>query len=111
MDNEKTMYSTTLGELMADDYDIYLSKNKISGYDLEISGPDLHLEEKGIHEYAIESFAEICRNFLWFYDKLKEKEEIDGGLDLHADANHQHALDLVAEYLGPELFEGEPKVD
>ena len=67
--------NTTLDQIMADDIEVYLKKNPIFGYDLEISSKDgeFEVKETQMHEYAIESLAEFCRRFLHDYD-LANKE-------------------------------------
>lgn len=73
----RTICDVTLYDLMAEDFSVWVSKNKQFGFDLQIEGDDaeLAIEEKGIHPFAMESFADLCRRFLYFYDKVKAKEE------------------------------------
>ncbi len=64
----------TLYDLMAEDLDIWLYKHKEFGYNLEIddeNGDEL-VREKGIHPYAVDSFADFCRSYLAFYDKANQ---------------------------------------
>ena len=72
----KTMNEVTLYDLMAEDLDVYVKKNKGFGFDLEIddeNGEPL-IREEGIHPAAVDSFADFCRSFLAFYDKTQSKE-------------------------------------
>ena len=66
--NEITLY-----DLMAEDLDVWVSKNKKFGFDLEIEDEkgQVIVDEKGIHPFAMESYADMCRRFLHFYDKVK----------------------------------------
>jgi hypothetical protein len=64
----------TLADLMAEDIDIWISKSKEFGYDLQIDNDDGKvLDEKGVHPYAMDSFADLCRRFLHFYDSAKAR--------------------------------------
>lgn len=67
----KTINEITLYDLMSEDFNIWVSKNKSFGFDVEIESNkgNVVLEEKGIHPCAMESYAELCRAFLKFYDK------------------------------------------
>jgi len=73
----RTINEITLYDLMAEDFSVWVGKNKSFGFDLQIEGDDttLAIEEKGVHPFAMESFADLCRRFLYFYDKVKAKEE------------------------------------
>lgn len=75
----RTMNDVTLYDLMAEDYSVWVSKNDKFGFDLQIESDDcdLAINEKGVHPYAMESFADLCRRFLYFYDNIKIKEEAD----------------------------------
>lgn len=70
--NEITLY-----DLMAEDLDVYVTKSKGFGFDLQIDNEEGEtvVDEKGIHPYAMESYADMCRRFLNFYDKVKAKSE------------------------------------
>lgn len=67
----KTICSLTLHDLMAEDVDIWLTRNKKFGFDLEIDDEEGHelIIEKGIPDAAAESFARFCRHFLSCYDR------------------------------------------
>lgn len=66
----------SLYDLMAEDLTVWISRNKNFGFDLSIEGddPTERIEINGIHSYAMESFSDFCRRFLYFYDKLKDSE-------------------------------------
>ena len=71
----KTMNDVTLYDLMAEDVDVWLTKSKDFGFDLQIDdeeGSPL-IDEKGIHPYAIDSFAALCRSFLSGYERACAK--------------------------------------
>lgn len=67
----------TLCDLMAEDLDVWITNNKKFGFDLQIDDENGQtiVDEKGIHPFAMESYADMCRRFLYFYDKLKAKSE------------------------------------
>ncbi len=72
----KTMNDVTLYDLMAEDLDVWVSKNKCFGFDLEIddeNGEPL-VREAGIHPCAADSFADFCRRYLACYDKASASE-------------------------------------
>jgi hypothetical protein len=79
--NEITMY-----ELMAEDLDVYVSKSKGFGFDLQIDNEEGEtvVDEKGIHPYAMESYADMCRRFLHFYDAVKAKSEAEFNANVEA---------------------------
>ena len=67
----KTIQDVTLSDLMGTDLDVWLSKNKGFGFNLQIddeSGCAL-IDENNVHPYAAESFADFCRSYLACYDK------------------------------------------
>ncbi len=70
--NEITLY-----DLMAEDLDVWVSENKKFGFDLQIDNEngETIVDEKGIHPFAMESYADMCRRFLHFYDNAKAKSE------------------------------------
>lgn len=74
----RTINEVTLYDLMAEDFTVWVGKNKKFGFDLEIEGDDetLKIEEAGVHPYAMESFADLCRRFLHFYDKANNELQV-----------------------------------
>lgn len=75
MDLLKSVHALSLGDLMGEDYGIWIQKNKEFGFDIEIENEDTQtvIREKGIHPYALEGFAQFCRNFLDCYSKFEEQ--------------------------------------
>jgi len=65
--NEITLY-----DLMAEDLDIWVCKNKAFGFDLQIDNDngETIVDEKGIHPFAADSFAAFCRSYLAFYERV-----------------------------------------
>lgn len=70
----KSLSEISLHDLMAEDFSLYISKNKTFGFDIELEGEnkDMCISQKGVHLYAIESFASVCRQYLKFYDGFIE---------------------------------------
>lgn len=73
----KTLNDVTLSELMAEDLEVWVTKSKGFGFDLQIDNEegDTIVNEKGVHPFAMESYADMCRRFLHFYDAVKAKSE------------------------------------
>ena len=72
----KSLNDVTLYDLMAEDLDVWLGKNKEFGFVLQIddeNGEEL-LDEKQIHPAAAETFADFCRRYLHSYDRITNKE-------------------------------------
>lgn len=65
----------SLYDLMGQDFELYLKKNKQFGYDLSIESYDgqFNVEEEQVHPAAIEYFAEFCQSFLAFYNRAQIK--------------------------------------
>ncbi len=74
----RTINDVTLYDLMAEDLSVWIGNNKKFGFDLHIEGDDrtLAIEDQGVHPYAIESFADFCRRFLYSYERAIEREEM-----------------------------------
>lgn len=73
----RNICEVTLYDLMAEDFTVWVGKNKQFGYDLHIEGYDNdspEIEEEGVHPCAIDSFAEFCKKFLSQYERLQNKE-------------------------------------
>lgn len=66
----------SLGDLMGEDHDIWISKNNQFGFDIEIDNEEAQtiLKEEGIHPAAIESLALFCKRFLGSYAYYCDKE-------------------------------------
>ena len=72
----KSLNDVTLYDLMAEDLDVWLGKNKEFGFVLQIddeNGEEL-VDEKQIHPAAAETFADFCRRYLHSYDRITNKE-------------------------------------
>lgn len=67
----------TLYDLMAADHDIWITPNKKFGFDIQIDNEDGEtiIDDKGLHPFAVEGFANICRRFLNFYECANDKIE------------------------------------
>jgi len=75
----KTISNVTLYELMAEDLDIWVSKSKEFGFDLVIQNEEYEtiVDEKEIHPFAMEAYADMCRRFLCFYDRVKAQSDVE----------------------------------
>ena len=72
----KSIANVTLYELMSEDFDVWITKNKAFGLDISLDneeGETIALD-KGVHKCAIEGFAEFCRKYLYVYDKVSKQE-------------------------------------
>lgn len=72
----KTLNDITLYDLMAEDLDIWVTRHKQFGFNLEIdddNGEPL-IREQGVHTCATDSFADFCRRYLSAYDKASQLE-------------------------------------
>jgi hypothetical protein len=70
----QSIHDITIADIMGEDLNIWIGKNKEFGYIMEIDGENGRaLSEKCIHPFAMESMAYFCRRFLGFYDQLEEK--------------------------------------
>ena len=66
----------TLSDIMAEDLDVWVSKNKEFGFVLQIDnekGEEI-VCEKCIHPYAAESFADFCRRYLSCYERIIDQD-------------------------------------
>lgn len=72
----KTLNDVTLYDLMSEDLDVWVSKNKSFGINLEIDAEDgeILISEEGVHPFAADSFADFCRRYLNSYARLQERE-------------------------------------
>ncbi len=73
------MTKLSLYDLMAEELDVWVAASKTTkyGYALQIfdeNGKKIIDEEK-IHPAAMESYAAMCRRFIHFYEKAREKME------------------------------------
>lgn len=69
------MENVTLYDLMAEDLDVWVSKNSKFGFDVQIENEngETIVDEKGVHPCAADSFADFCRRYLAFYDKANKE--------------------------------------
>ena len=71
----KTISSVTLYDLMAEDTDVWISKNSKFGINLELddeNGEPL-LRDEGIHSGAAESLALFCKGYLKAYENMTKE--------------------------------------
>tara|TARA_R110000868_G_C10972576_1_gene770465 strand:- start:1725 stop:1943 length:219 start_codon:yes stop_codon:yes gene_type:complete len=70
------MENVSLYDLMAEDLDVWVTKNSKFGFDMQIDDENgkTIVDEKGIHPAAADSFADFCRRYLAFYDKANIEE-------------------------------------
>lgn len=76
----RSMCGLNISELMGNDFDVHVSCNK-NGFNVEIECDEdgIIVIEDGIHEYAAESLANFCKQYLFSYENaLKIKEKITG---------------------------------
>jgi len=72
----KNICEMSLYDLMAEDLDVWISRDKQFGFNLEIddeNGEPL-VREESIHPCAADSFADFCRRYLHAYDKASSSE-------------------------------------
>jgi two-component SAPR family response regulator len=69
----KSTGGVTLYDLMAEDFNVWLEKDKKYGYNLHLESFDskcMEVVEDNICDDAIDGFAHVCRRFLHLYDKI-----------------------------------------
>ena len=68
---DRTLDTLTIAELMGEDHDVWIGKNKEFGYILEIETTEGEvINERCIHPAAAKSLADFCRRYLTFFEKL-----------------------------------------
>lgn len=72
----KTLENISLSYLMSEDFSVWMCNNKQFGYDLyvEDENGNIVVDEKGVHPYAVESFADFCRRYLAIYEHANRRE-------------------------------------
>ena len=72
---ETTICSMSVYELMADDLDVWLQRNKDHTYQLTVEGfeEDSPAVDEAVHRCAIDSMADFCRRFLHSYERLNRE--------------------------------------
>lgn len=71
----KTINSLTLYDLMAEDTDVWISKNSKFGINIEVddeNGEPL-VRDQGIHNGAAESLALFCKSYLYAYENITKE--------------------------------------
>lgn len=73
-----TLTEITLYDLMAEDLDVWIGKNKEFGFVIHIDDEngDEVIEEKCINPKAAESLADFCRSYLHSYDRITAQEVV-----------------------------------
>lgn len=73
----KAINDITLYDLMAEDLDVWICKNRKFGFNLEIEnqGGEMVVDEHGIHPCAADSFASFCRQYLSCYERVSQQME------------------------------------
>lgn len=73
---QSSVHDLTIGELMGENFGVWIGKNKKFGYVIELENESgLVSTDKCIHPYAMESMADFCRQFLYFYDRIEAVNE------------------------------------
>lgn len=70
---ENTINDLTVYELAGDDFDVWMTKNKRFGFDLELEQDGKVFEEKGLHPVAAEGLADFCRRYLHAYERVMKE--------------------------------------
>lgn len=71
----KTVCDISLYDLMSEDFDIGLNKDKQFGFNLELvdeRGEEV-VRDDSIHPYAVEGLADFCKRFLRAYDRANDE--------------------------------------
>jgi hypothetical protein len=69
----KTLTDITLEQLMAEDYEVWVGKNRNFGFDIQIDSDKETVCLDGVHPFAMDSFADFCRQFLYSYDRCIQR--------------------------------------
>jgi hypothetical protein len=71
---KKTTETLSLHDLMAQDFYVYMTKNK-EGYQLDLEDEDgKHVIGKNIHPCAMESMIKVCTRFILHYNQIRKSE-------------------------------------
>jgi len=72
----KNICTITLYDLMSEDLEVWVSKDKHFGFNLEIDDENYEplIREEMIHHAAAASFADFCRNYLKAYEFATKSE-------------------------------------
>ncbi len=67
----------TLYDVMAEDHEVYVKKNRKFGVDVIVQDEDQNvILEETVHPYAARSMADFCRQFLCFYDAMEARDAL-----------------------------------
>ncbi len=73
----KSIEEVTIGELMGEDHDVYLRKDKKHGFIFELDDENGELvTEENIHPFAAEGMAAFCRRYLHAYERVTKEETL-----------------------------------
>lgn len=66
-----------LGELMGEDYNVWIKKDSEFGFNLTlIDESGTEMQDNGIHPCAMDGFAAFCRNYLKAYEDACNRERV-----------------------------------
>jgi hypothetical protein len=69
-----TIGNLSLYELAGEDFDVWMTRNKQFGFDLELEREDgVKFEEKGFHPYAADALADFCKRYLHAYERVTKE--------------------------------------
>lgn len=73
----QTINNMTIADLMSEEVSVWVTKAKGFGFDLQIDNEqgETIANAEGIHPCAMDAFADVCRNFLHFYEAAKTKSD------------------------------------
>lgn len=67
----------TIYDIMSQDHEVYVKKNKKFGVDIAIQDEDQNvILDETVHPFAARSMADFCRQYLRFYDAMVAREEL-----------------------------------
>lgn len=72
----KSLEEISIYDLMGSEYDIWITKNKNFGFDIEIDNDEYEtiLHEKELHPFAVESLVTFCKKVLLSYARYENNE-------------------------------------
>jgi len=72
----QSLEDISLSYLMSEDFSIWMCANNKFGYDIYVEDEECNIvvDEKGVHPYAVESFANFCKRFLAIYEHSNKAE-------------------------------------
>jgi hypothetical protein len=69
----KSLSEITVLDLLGEDYNLWITKNKKGGFDVQMEldwDDNESVLERNIHPYAMDNFAKFCKNFVRQYERL-----------------------------------------